>query len=59
MPEPDLIQLFAEPLNQLGARYIGDIRSMIAISGDQLDRPALREWIQSRGLQDQWRLVSD
>lgn len=40
-------------------KHLRDIRSMIAVSGEQLDRPALREWIQNRGLQEQWRLVSD
>jgi hypothetical protein len=39
-------------------KHLRDIRSMLAISGDQLDRPALSEWIQQRGLQAEWRLVS-
>ncbi|HXR47761.1 MAG TPA: hypothetical protein VN784_10005 [Candidatus Limnocylindrales bacterium] len=39
-------------------KHLRDIRSMLAISGDQLDRPALDEWIQQRGLQTEWRRVS-
>jgi len=31
---------------------------MIAVSGGQIDRPALDEWIERRGLQTAWRLVS-
>ena len=58
------------PLNQLGVRYIisgsvaatlyaRDIRSMLAVSGDQFDRPALEDWIRQRGVNAGWRLVSD
>jgi hypothetical protein len=39
-------------------KHLRDIRSMLAVSGDQLDRPALNDWIQRRGLQTAWRLVS-
>ena len=39
-------------------KHLRDIRSMLAISGDQLDRTALNEWIQQRGVQTEWRLVS-
>lgn len=39
-------------------KHLRDIRSMLAVSGDQLDRSALNEWIQRRGLQAEWRLVS-
>ena len=36
-------------------KHLRDIRSMLAISGDQLDRSALNEWIQQRGLQAEWK----
>ncbi|HPI66140.1 MAG TPA: hypothetical protein PK202_12610, partial [Verrucomicrobiota bacterium] len=39
-------------------KHLRDIRSMIAVSGGQIDRPALDEWIERRGLQTEWRLVS-
>jgi hypothetical protein len=39
-------------------KHLRDIRSMLAVSGEQLDRPALNDWIQRRGLQAEWRLVS-
>lgn len=35
-----------------------DIRAMLAVSGDILDRPALHEWIQRRGLEAEWQQVS-
>jgi hypothetical protein len=38
--------------------HLRDIRSMLAVSGGQLDRPSLAEWIERRGLQTEWRLVS-
>jgi hypothetical protein len=40
-------------------KHLRDIRSMLAVSGDQLDRSALNEWIQRRGLQTEWRLASE
>jgi hypothetical protein len=39
-------------------KHLRDIRSMVAVSGEQLDRPALNDWIHRRGLQAEWRLVS-
>jgi hypothetical protein len=40
-------------------KHLRDIRSMLAISGTQMDHSALKEWIQKRGLEAEWRLVSD
>jgi hypothetical protein len=40
-------------------KHLRDIRSMIAVLGAELDRSALKEWIQRRGLQAEWRLVSE
>jgi|SRR6267378_3216322 len=38
-------------------KHLRDIRSMLAISGDQMDRSALDQWIQHRALQPQWTQV--
>lgn len=38
-------------------KHIRDIRSMLAVSGDQIDKSELYEWIQRRGLQEQWQKV--
>ena len=38
-------------------KHLRDIRSMLAISGDQMDRSALDQWIQQRALQPQWTQV--
>jgi hypothetical protein len=40
-------------------KHLRDIRSMLAISGEQIDHAALGEWIKRRGLQPQWMAVSD
>jgi hypothetical protein len=39
-------------------KHLRDIRAMLAVSGEELDRPALNEWIQQRGLEQEWRRVS-
>ena len=39
-------------------KHLRDIRSMLAISGEELDRTALTEWVRRRGVQPQWQLVS-
>ena len=39
-------------------KHLRDIRSMLAVSGDQLDHPALQEWIQRQGLAAEWARVS-
>jgi len=39
-------------------KHLRDIRSMFAVSGGQLDRTALTEWIERRGLHKEWRLVA-
>ena len=38
-------------------KHLRDIRSMLAVSGGRIDRPALDEWIERRGLQTEWRLA--
>lgn len=35
-------------------KHLRDIRGMLNVSGEQLDRPALDEWIHRRGLQAEW-----
>ncbi len=39
-------------------KHLRDIRSILSISGEQLDRTALTEWIQRFELQSQWKLVA-
>ncbi len=39
-------------------KHLRDIRAMLAVSGEQLDRTLLNEWLQRRGLESEWRLVS-
>jgi hypothetical protein len=38
-------------------KHLRDIRAMLAVSGEQLDRAALNEWIQRQGLESEWRQV--
>src|ERR1051325_11335065 len=38
-------------------KHIRDIRSMLAVSGDQIDKSELYEWIQRRGPQGQWEKI--
>lgn len=40
-------------------KHLRDIRSMLAVSGEQLDCAALDQWIQRLGLQTEWRLAQD
>ncbi|MDD5140300.1 MAG: hypothetical protein PHY43_08590 [Verrucomicrobiales bacterium] len=39
-------------------KHLRDIRAMLAVSGEQMDRPALNELIQQRGLQAEWQRAS-
>lgn len=39
-------------------KHLRDIRGMLAVSGDQLDRAALTEWISRRGLEAAWQKAS-
>jgi hypothetical protein len=38
-------------------KHVRDIRSMLAVSGDRIDKSELNEWIQRRGVQEQWRKI--
>ncbi len=35
-------------------KHVRDIRSMLAVSGDQMNKVELEEWIRRRGLELQW-----
>jgi len=39
-------------------KHLRDIRAMLAVSGEQLDRPALAEWIHQQRLEAEWAQVS-
>ena len=38
-------------------KHVRDIRSMLAVSGNQLDRSALNEWVVRREVETEWRKV--
>jgi hypothetical protein len=38
-------------------KHIRDIRSMLAVSGDQIDRAELEEWIRRQGVEAQWKQI--
>lgn len=71
MPEPDLFRLFvrvAPPENVIvrkleyyreggSDKHLRDIRSMLLVSDELIDRSSLNEWIQRRGVGEQWKLV--
>ena len=40
-------------------KHLRDIRSMLAVSGEQLDRSELNEWIQRQAVQEQWRKATE
>lgn len=39
-------------------KHVRDIRSILKVSGEQIDRAALDEWIQLRGVEAEWRKVA-
>jgi len=39
-------------------KHLRDIRAMLAVSGDLLDRPALQDWIARLGLEIEWKCVT-
>jgi hypothetical protein len=39
-------------------KHLRDIRGMLAVSGGGLDWPSLKQWVEQRGVEAQWRLVS-
>ena len=39
-------------------KHLRDIKAMLAVSGEQLDHPALHDWIKLRGLEAEWRQAS-
>ncbi len=40
-------------------KHLRDIRAMLVVSGEHLDRPVLNEWIQRQSLETEWRQVSN
>ena len=36
-------------------KHLRDIRGILNVSGDIIDRPALEEWVQLRGVEPQWK----
>jgi hypothetical protein len=38
-------------------KHVRDIRSMLAVSGDQFDHAALEEWVDRRGVRQEWAKV--
>ena len=38
-------------------KHLRDIRAILAVSGEQLDRLTMNDWIQRRGLEAEWRQV--
>jgi hypothetical protein len=40
-------------------KHLRDIRAMIAVSGKEIDRIAIKEWVQRRGLEAEWKHVSN
>jgi hypothetical protein len=38
-------------------KHLRDIRTILAVSGEQIDRSALAEWIHRQGVEAQWKLV--
>ncbi len=38
-------------------KHLRDIRAMLRLSGDQIDRSVLAEWVSRQGVEDQWRHV--
>jgi hypothetical protein len=40
------------------AKHVTDIRAMLEISGDQLDRPALTHWLDRLGLNATWQEIA-
>lgn len=39
-------------------KHLRDIRAMLAVSGDQMDREALADWIHRRQLETEWKKAS-
>ena len=40
-----------------GARHLDDVRAMLRVSGDDVDREALHGWVARLGLEQEWQLV--
>ena len=40
-------------------KHLRDIRGMLQVSGDQIDRASLEEWIEKRGVRDSGKELRD
>jgi len=40
-------------------KHLRDIRAMLAVSGEDLDRAALRDWLARLGLETEWRRAAE
>lgn len=49
------LEYFREGQSQ---KHLRDVQAILSVSGDRLDRAALNDWIQRRGLEAEWRRVS-
>jgi hypothetical protein len=50
MPQTELFLIFTKPL--------GDIRGMIEVSGDAIDRSILDRWMPDLGLTEEWTIAA-
>lgn len=57
-PEYVIVRKLAYYREGRSEKHLRDIRAMLAVSGEQLDRSSLDEWIQRCGLETEWRQVS-
>jgi hypothetical protein len=48
------LEFFREGASQ---KHLRDIRAILAVSGDQLDRAALNDWVARLNLEDEWQEV--
>jgi hypothetical protein len=40
-------------------KHLRDIRSMLKISGEQIDRGALMEWVKRQGVEAEWKMAAE
>lgn len=39
-------------------KHLRDIRAMLRLSGDQIDRPALTGWVVRKGVEAEWEIAN-
>jgi len=40
-------------------KHLRDVRAMLAVSNEQLDRPTLTDWLSRLNLEDEWRQINE